>query len=139
MSGSGARAQAGRVLVAEDNEYNYELIRDLVESCGWRVTWAEGGAETVAAIHRQPFDLLLLDLHMPGVDGVEALRRLHADPPRYLPRIVVVTADIFYGVRADLEALGVDSMLAKPIDLAGLAHVLETTPISNGAPGMAGP
>jgi two-component system, sensor histidine kinase len=134
MSGFGARAQAGSVLVAEDNESNYELIRDLVESCGWRVTWAKEGAETVAAIRRQNFDLLLLDLHMPGVDGVEALRRLHADPPEELPRIVVITADIFYGVRADLEALGVDSMLAKPIDLVGLAHVLETTPVAAGAP-----
>jgi CheY-like chemotaxis protein len=134
MSGSEARVTAGTVLVAEDNELNFDLIKALVESCGWRVTWAKDGAEAVAAIRRERFDLVLLDLHMPGVDGVEVLRRLHADPPGDLPRIVVVTADVFYGVREDLVALGVDSFLGKPIDLAGLAQVLMTTPVSSAGP-----
>ena len=100
-------------------------MRDLLESQGWRVEVAEGGA---AALHRLAvdlFDALVLDLHMPEVDGVDVVRAIHGGEVRGPKRLVVVTADPVYAVREDLLSLGVHCVLTKPVDITVLLQVLD--------------
>lgn len=128
MDAPSSDTRAGRALIAEDNEANYELLNELLATCGWTVAWARDGYETLEQLEREPFDLLLLDLHMPNLDGVEALKQMKTDGRWPRPRIVVVTADVFYGLRTDLSEWGVDAMLSKPVDLLALSEILAGTP-----------
>jgi two-component system, sensor histidine kinase len=127
MRGRAFQKSGGRALVAEDNESNFELVRDLLQSCGWSVARAYDGGDVLDALRVDRFDLVLLDLHMPRIDGMGALRQLKVEPVANPPRIVVITADVFFGVGEDLASLGVDGVLGKPIDLEALAEVLATT------------
>lgn len=108
------------VLVAEDNPLNFELVRDLLDACGHQVEWARDGQEALDLAQTGRFDVLLLDLHMPRLDGLEVVRAIRANPPARPLRVIALTADAMIGVRDDLFAAGVDGYLAKPLDLAAL-------------------
>jgi CheY-like chemotaxis protein len=112
-----------RVLVAEDNPLNYELLHDLLGSLGHSVEWARDGQEAVAAMSGGGgggFDLLLLDLHLPVFDGLEVLRRLE----RPAPPVVALTADATLDVREAMLAAGAEACLPKPLDLGALIRLL---------------
>ena len=113
------------VLVAEDNPLNYELIRDLLEARGHHVDWARDGEEALKLARSNRFDLLLLDLHMPRLDGLEVMRAIRADPPGRELKVIALTADAMLGVREDLFAAGVDGYLSKPLDLSALLREME--------------
>src|SRR6266851_5465671 len=68
------------ILVAEDNPLNFELVRDLLDARGHTVEWARDGEEALAKASSGKFDLLLLDLHMPRLDGLQVVRMLRATP-----------------------------------------------------------
>ena len=114
----------GLVLVAEDDPVNAELFQDLLESQGWNVDLAEDGEVALAKMASRHYDLLLLDLHMPKVDGVDVLRKLHLGNLDRPGRVVVVTADLLYGIREDLGSLGADALLSKPVDIGALLRIL---------------
>jgi signal transduction histidine kinase/CheY-like chemotaxis protein len=120
-----AAAQAGagvRVLLAEDNPINALLARSLLEREGCLVTRVAGGEEALAAVADTAFDLILMDLRMPGLDGRAATAALRARGCR-MP-IVALTADAFEeDRRACLEA-GMDDFLTKPLKLAVLQAML---------------
>ena len=113
------------VLVAEDNPLNFELVRDLLDARGHRVEWARDGEEALSLALTGRFDLLLLDLHMPRLDGLEVIRGIRAAPPERPLKVIALTADAMAGVRDDLFAAGVDGYLAKPLDLAALIREME--------------
>lgn len=113
------------VLVAEDNPLNYELIRDLLDARGHSVEWAKDGQEALDLARSGRFDLLLLDLHMPRLDGLEVMRGIRAEPPTRPLKVIALTADAMVGVREDLFAAGVDGYLAKPLDLSALLREME--------------
>jgi len=117
-------APSGLVMVAEDDPINAELFQDLLESQGWKVDLAEDGEVALAKIAASHYDLLLLDLHMPKIDGVDVLRRLQRGDIDRPARIVVVTADLLYGIREDLANLGADALLSKPVDIGALLRIL---------------
>ena len=117
-------ALAGLVLVAEDDPVNAELLQDLLESRGWRVDVAADGAATLARMADHHYDLLLLDLHMPKVDGVDVLRLAREGNVPRPGWVVVVTADLMYGIREDLANKGADALLSKPINVAALLNIL---------------
>ena len=104
------------VLVAEDNPLNFELVRDLLDARGHAVEWARDGEEALAKARTGQFDLLLLDLHMPRLDGLQVVRALRAAPPVRPLKVIALTADAMAGVRDDLFAAGVDGYLAKPCE-----------------------
>ncbi len=108
------------VLVAEDNPLNFELVRDLLDACGHQVEWARDGQEALDLAQTGRFDVLLIDLNMPRLDGLEVVRAIRANPPARPLRVIALTADAMIGVRDDLFAAGVDGYLAKPLDLAAL-------------------
>ncbi len=111
-----------RVLVAEDNEFNQQLVRQLLVRAGCAVTVVADGAAALEALEREPFDVALLDLHMPEVDGstvVQRWRQHEAAHGGHLP-VVAVTARTMPGDRERCLEAGMDGFLSKPIRTAEL-------------------
>jgi len=117
--------RVSRVLVAEDNPLNFELVLDVLEGGGHEVTWAQDGEEAVRLARAGRFDILLVDLHMPKLDGLAVVRLLRADARFAALRIIALTADAMPGVREELMAAGADSYLTKPLDIPGLISAVE--------------
>ncbi len=111
------------VLLVEDNPVNQRVAQLFLERAGCDVVLAADGSEALAALERQRVDLVLMDVQMPVMDGLEATRRIRADGSR-LP-IVGLTASAMPRQVADCRAAGMDDVLAKPLDRAKLDAVLE--------------
>ncbi len=119
------RAPPLRVLVAEDNAVNQRVVLRQLQHLGYRADLAGDGREVLEAVARRTYDVVLMDIQMPEMDGVEAARRIvAARGANGLPRIVAMTANAMPGDRELYLAAGMDGYLAKPVDLAGLADVL---------------
>ena len=115
---------AGRVLLVEDDPVNARVATSMLQRVGCTVTAVANGAEGVETALRGDFDLVLMDCHMPVMDGYEATRRLRADAKGKGLRIVALTASALEeDIALALEA-GMDSHLAKPLDLNGLRAAL---------------
>ena len=117
------------VLVVEDNQLNFELVNVVLEADGFAVRWARDGIEAVHALASDDLDLLILDLHLPRLSGLDVLRRLRSEPAtRDLP-VLVLTADAMTGTREAVMSEGATDYLTKPFDLATLraavARILE--------------
>ncbi|HST38216.1 MAG TPA: response regulator [Conexibacter sp.] len=118
-----------RILVAEDNLVNQQVAIATLERFGHRVDVAADGAEAVAAVHRQEYDLVLMDVQMPNLDGLEATRRIRMElEPEQQPRIVAMTANAFTEDRDACLAAGMDDFLTKPVAREDIARVLSGTP-----------
>ena len=109
---------AGELIVLiEDNEKNRKLARDVLSHQGYRVVEAESAEDGLAAIARERPSLVLMDIHLPGIDGIEALRRLRADAgTRDIP-IIAVTASAMTQDRQKILAAGFDGYQSKPISV----------------------
>jgi signal transduction histidine kinase/CheY-like chemotaxis protein len=115
-----------RILLAEDNPLNQKVARLLLEKLGYSADLAANGHEVLAALERQDYDVVLMDVMMPELDGLEATRRIMARwPPEKRPRIVALTASAMREDRERCLAAGMDEYLSKPIDLAALAETLQ--------------
>ncbi|MBL8486345.1 MAG: response regulator [Rhodocyclaceae bacterium] len=117
---------AGRVLLAEDNPVNQRVARAMLGQLGLAVELANHGEEALALASREEFDLVLMDCHMPVMDGFAAtasLRRLEAGRGGHLP-VVALTANAMEGDRDRCLAAGMDDYLAKPYTMAQLEQVL---------------
>jgi light-regulated signal transduction histidine kinase (bacteriophytochrome)/ActR/RegA family two-component response regulator len=105
-----------RVLIAEDEPINREIMRTLLEDALCRVELAEDGAAAVAAARARDFDLILMDLQMPVLDGIEATRLIRLDSRNRSTPIVATTANAFADDQAACRAAGMNDHLAKPIE-----------------------
>ncbi|MEQ9124233.1 MAG: response regulator, partial [Alphaproteobacteria bacterium] len=104
-----------RILVAEDHPENQEIVRETLEGAGHDVTIVKDGREAVAAVASRPFDLVLLDIHMPVMDGPTATRAIRAlDGRASQAPIVALTADAMVGDRERFLASGMNGYLSKP-------------------------
>ena len=122
-----------RILLAEDNFINQKVAENLLEQCGHAVEIAEDGEQAVAMSEREPFDLVLMDVHMPTMDGLSAakvIRRRERGTDEHLP-IIALTADAMKGDRERCLAAGMDAYVAKPIHkeelLTAIHQVLAAT------------
>jgi adenylate cyclase len=107
-------AQQGRLLLADDDEPNRELLHRRLEKLGYDVTAVDNGLEALERVRTGRFDLVLLDLLMPGLDGREVLGRMKADPAfRHLPVIMISALDQVEGIVRCIE-LGAEDYIAKP-------------------------
>jgi DNA-binding response OmpR family regulator len=112
------------ILIVDDEPEILEMVSLLLDSEGYRALTALSGAEALALLAREPVDLMLLDIMMPELDGLELLERLRADPSRASLRVVMLTA------KNDLDALvrslaaGADGFVAKPFDLDALLGLI---------------
>ena len=108
---------AGRsILLVEDNPINQEVVHDLLELVGARVSITSDGRQGIRLLDEQAFDLVLMDVHMPVMDGFEAARLIRADPRFATLPIIALTANALGGDRERCLAAGMSDYLAKPID-----------------------
>jgi CheY-like chemotaxis protein/HPt (histidine-containing phosphotransfer) domain-containing protein len=137
---------AARVLLAEDHSVNRLVARGMLETFGCRVAEVENGRQAVAAVQGERFDLVLMDCHMPELDGFAAAREIRAaEAAGGAPRvpILALTADVQKGIMDHCRAAGMDDYLAKPLKLATLHTALgrwvPTRVEPKQAPGTAAP
>ena len=114
-----------RILLVEDNAINQKVALLLLERMGYLADVAGSGREALEALERQRYDLVLMDIQMPEMDGLEATRRIRAEhPPERQPHIIALTANVLGAQREACLAAGMDDFLAKPITLADLQTAL---------------
>jgi two-component system, cell cycle response regulator DivK len=128
-----------KILYIEDNPYALQLVRDVMEVYGYDLIEAYDGLTGVAVAARERPDLILMDVNLPGIDGLEATARLKASPElSYIP-IIAVTANTTYGDRQRCIAAGCDGYVPKPVSVRELIDTVrvfiggENTPTPNGA------
>jgi len=111
----GGVLSGARVLIVDDNEVNRLVARCFVEPAGASVTEADSGQAAIDAFAQSPFDLVLLDVHMPGLGGLETLQILRTLPGGDAP-VIAITADALSGDAARYAAAGMDGYVPKPVD-----------------------
>ena len=117
-----------RILLAEDNVVNQKLALRLLQKLGYRADLASNGIEVLEGLERQPYDVVLMDVQMPEMDGLEASRRVVArwrDGAR--PRLVAMTANAIQGDREACLAAGMDDYVTKPVRVEELVRALRAS------------
>lgn len=120
-----SRSRALRILIAEDNTVNQKVMLRMLGKLGYRADAVANGFEVLRALQRQPYDLVLMDVQMPDMDGIEATRRIRRLCPAGGPRIVAITAYALEGDRARCIESGMDGYIAKPVNLSTLKSAIE--------------
>jgi two-component system cell cycle response regulator DivK len=105
------------ILIVEDNEKNMKLARDVLQSRGYATLEAVTGEEGVRLVIDKKPDLVLMDIQLPGINGMEALRQLRADPGCAKIPVVAFTASVTPTDRSQISAAGFDAFISKPINL----------------------
>jgi signal transduction histidine kinase/ActR/RegA family two-component response regulator len=114
-----------QVLVAEDHPLNVLMVREAFRQLGATADVVGDGEEALAAVERQAYDIVFLDLHMPVLDGLQTARELRRRlPDDARPRIVAMTADVTDEARAEAQAAGMDDFVTKPVSADDLAAAL---------------
>jgi len=145
LGGAGARAGTPatdpapppQLLVAEDHPVNQRLVLLQLAKLGYRADLVNDGVAAVAAVRRRDYDVVLMDLQMPELDGLAATRQIRARLGGRGPRIIALTANALPGDREACLAAGMDDYLSKPLDTAELARALGRWPGSAPAPDQA--
>jgi PAS domain S-box-containing protein len=113
-----------RILVAEDNVVNQKVALKILDRMGYRADVASNGMEAVAAVVRQRYDVILMDVQMPEMDGVEATGRIREGQRANRPWIIALTANALRGDKERYLGVGMDDYLSKPIKIEELAQAL---------------
>lgn len=110
-----------RVLFVEDNEVNRRVVKEMLTAGGIDMSEAEDGAAGLKMIEQNEYDLVLMDLRMPGMDGMTAIRHIRArsDGKAQVP-VIVVTADGGSTIDADCKEAGADEVILKPVSMTNL-------------------
>ena len=107
------------ILIVDDNDKNRKLVRDVLTFKGYEVIESETGEEGVRLAQERCPSLVLMDIRLPGIDGVEALRRLRAEETTRGIPVMAMTASVMSEDRQKIMAAGFDGYQAKPIDVTG--------------------
>jgi signal transduction histidine kinase/ActR/RegA family two-component response regulator len=125
-SGTAAPLEALRVLVAEDHPVNRKFVGILLDKMGCKATFCENGQIAVDAAQREVFDLVLMDVHMPVMDGLTATRIIRAMPgPMGQVPIIVLTADVMNDAKEQAMAAGVNDFVTKPVQIGQLQAAMQ--------------
>ena len=114
-----------QVLVVEDNDRNMKLFRDVLHASGYRTLEAATGERAVELVFEHRPDLVLMDIQLPDIDGVEALDRLRADERFSSVPVLALTAQAMEGDRERFLAAGFDGYLSKPVNIAELVATVK--------------
>jgi two-component system cell cycle response regulator DivK len=114
-----------RILVVEDNELNMKLFHDVLNATGYTTLKACTGEEALELAVSHPPALVLMDVQLPGIDGMETLARLRRDERTASLRVLALTAQAMDGDRARFLAAGFDGYLSKPVDVAELLRTVK--------------
>ena len=105
------------ILVVDDNEDNREILNDLLAGAGYEITQAAAGDEALRLAGELVPDLILMDIQLPGINGLEATRRIKADPRLAHIPVIAVTSFALTGDDAKARAAGCDDYISKPFSL----------------------
>jgi two-component system, cell cycle response regulator DivK len=119
-----SHTDAKRILVVEDNELNMKLLNDVLEAHGYEVMSTGRGAVAVEWAQQYRPDLILMDLQLPDLSGLEATRQLKADPETHRIPVIAVTAFAMAGDERKALEHGCDAYVAKPIVLRDFLHLI---------------
>jgi two-component system cell cycle response regulator DivK len=121
-----------RILIAEDHPDNREMLTRRLERRGYEVRCAENGAEAVDMAKESLPDLILMDISMPVMSGIEATKMLRQTPDTSGVKIVALTAHAMESARRECMEAGCDDFATKPVDFAGLIALIEKhAPVAN--------
>ena len=113
-----------RVLYVDDDIVNLRVVQEMLHAADIPVDCVDGGREALSVLAEQPYDVVLMDIHMPGMTGLECLAELRAAPgPNRDALVIALTADLSRS-EAEYQALGFRGLLAKPITLRALLAAL---------------
>lgn len=113
------------ILLAEDNVINQKIALRILQKMGYRADLAANGLEVIAALKRQPYDVILMDIQMPEMDGLETTSEIHKTWPRHKhPRIIAMTANAMQGDKEKFLNAGMDDYISKPIQVEDLILAL---------------
>lgn len=114
-----------RVLFVEDNEVNRRVVREMLRAGEIEMAEAEDGEAGLRMVQDDDYDLILMDLRMPGMDGLTAIRHIRArdDAKADIP-IIVITADAGSSIEADCKAAGADDLMLKPVSMTTLFNTI---------------
>ena len=105
------------ILIVEDNDKNRKLCRDLLEVRGYRTLETDSGEEGIRLAREHKPALVLMDIHLPGIDGIETFERLREDPVTTAIPVIAVTASAMPDDRERIRSVGFDRYLSKPINI----------------------
>jgi two-component system, cell cycle response regulator DivK len=105
------------VLIVEDNEKNMKLARDVLQAKGYKTLEAVSGEEGVTLAKQHVPDLVLMDIQLPGINGIEAFKQIRADAKTARIPVVALTASVTPTDRSQITAAGFDAFISKPINL----------------------
>ncbi|MBI2217806.1 MAG: response regulator [Candidatus Rokubacteria bacterium] len=108
------------ILIVEDNEKNRKLVRDALQFKGYRTIEAETGEDGVRLAREHRPALVLMDIQLPGIDGIQALQQLRSDPATSAIPVIAVTASVMMRDRQKIMAAGFDGFQGKPISVKEL-------------------
>ncbi len=113
------------ILIADDKETGRELVRTVLENSGYTVIEASDGIEALRCAHESHPDLIILDLHMPGLDGFGVMRQLRSEAEFVSTPVMALTASAMHGDRERAIAAGFTGYITKPIRLGSLRSEIE--------------
>jgi PAS domain S-box-containing protein len=115
-----------RILLAEDNPINQQVVRLMLSKLGYKIEVVANGLQALEAVKQSHFDLVLMDVQMPEMDGEEATRRIRSEvPQKRQPYIIALTADALEGRREFYLEIGMDDYLSKPMSIDSLVKTIE--------------
>jgi two-component system, cell cycle response regulator DivK len=124
--GSAEGSPVSTILIVEDNEKNMKLARDVLQAKGYATLEATTGEDGVRLAREKLPDLVLMDIQLPGINGIEALRVLRANPETAAIPAVAVTASVMQQDRKHITEAGFDGYLGKPLNLKEFLETVRT-------------
>jgi two-component system cell cycle response regulator DivK len=115
------------ILIVEDNEPNRKVARDLLQVHGYRTIEAESGEDAIVLAATRAPDLVVMDVHLPGMSGVDALAKLRAAPATRAIPVLAFTASVMPQDRSEIMAAGFDAFVSKPINLRAFLDAVAAT------------
>jgi two-component system cell cycle response regulator DivK len=113
------------ILIVEDNEKNMKLVRDILQFKGYQTLEAVTGNQGLALAKEKQPDLILMDIQLPDINGIEALRQIRAEPALSNTPVVAVSASVMPDEQQKIVASGFDAYITKPIDLKSFVATVE--------------
>ena len=113
-----------RILIVEDNEKNLKLLRDVLQHAGYRILEANDAETGISMAEREPPDFILMDIQLPGMNGVEALKLIKSNPELAKIPIAAVTASVMTHDEARMKDEGFDYFIPKPVEIRKLLDLI---------------